>query len=72
MKMTMTEFKTLLRNYFGGAIHITRADLDKIKVAQETGDWSAVQASKLYNEHGGEYCAALEVLNKLDNESEVL
>lgn len=72
--MKMTDFKTLLRNYFGGAVHITRADLDKIKLARETGDWTAVQSSKLYNEHGGEYCAALEVLNKLGlkNESEVL
>lgn len=44
--------------------HWTKKDVESILTAQETGDWSTVHTSKLYNEYSGEYCSLLEVLAK--------
>lgn len=45
--------------------HWTKKDLELILNAKKSGDWSIVHQTKLYNEHGGEYCSLLEVLCKL-------
>lgn len=41
----------------------TKKDVERIREAKETGDWSKVQESRLYNKHGGDYCSLLEVLH---------
>ncbi|MGG5759197.1 hypothetical protein ACQ3VF_26210 [Bacillus toyonensis] len=46
--------------------HWSKQDLKMIVTAQNTGDWSLVQESKLYNKYSGEYCSLLEVLHKVE------
>ncbi|HDR3499601.1 TPA: hypothetical protein QCN48_005059 [Bacillus toyonensis] len=46
--------------------HWSKQDLKRIVEAQNTGDWSPVQESKLYNKYSGEYCSLLEVLHNVE------
>ncbi|MCY9738192.1 hypothetical protein M5X17_31355 [Paenibacillus alvei] len=40
-----------------------KADIHRIIEAMQKGDWSKVFASRLYRNHGGEYCELLEYVH---------
>ena len=45
--------------------HFGKKDVMEILKAQETGDWSKVHDSKLYNKYSSEYCSLLEVIHQV-------
>lgn len=47
--------------------HWTNEDINNIRTARNNGDWHKIYESKLYNEHGGDYCELLYVIHILDN-----
>ena len=44
------------------SLHTTRADIDRIIEARQTGRWNAVYHSRLYRLYGAEYCELLEII----------
>ena len=45
--------------------HFGKNDVMAILKAQETGDWSKVHESKLYNKYSVDYCSLLEVIHQV-------
>ena len=46
------------------SIHTTRADIDRIAEARQTGDLTPVHQSRLYRLHSAECCELLEVTRR--------
>lgn len=43
-------------------IHATKKEIETILKAANTGNWDDARQTKLYINHGGEYCTLLEIL----------
>lgn len=41
-----------------------KKDIERILSAKQSGDWTAVHASPLYNKHSGEYCELLVLMER--------
>ena len=41
----------------------TLKDITVVMECQKIGDYTAVKQTKLYNNHGGEYCELLSIIN---------
>jgi hypothetical protein len=44
--------------------HTTKADIQRIIRAKNSGDWRAVYKSRLYTQFGPEYCDLLEIIEE--------
>lgn len=70
----MTEYQLITKEMkkYRSTKHWTKKDIDRIKEARESDDWTTVYKSDLYTKHSGEFCSLLEVLHRLNKEGAVL
>jgi len=66
--MTIKQIKEELMKSRSKGSKVSLKDIERVITAQKShkiADWEVVHKTRLYNNYSGEYCALLEILNKI-------
>lgn len=70
----MTEYQRITKEMkkYRSTKHWNKKDIERIKQARESDDWTDVYKSELYKKYSGEFCSLFEVLHRLNKEGAVI